>query len=184
MGVDASPWRTAGLAAATVLAVASGLLWWTGNTPPPSAGTTVNPLSPAAPPTEPPAPVAVDTSPDTYPAPAEILSFDVAEVDALLPPHDDEIERRVGVLTADGVIDYSGVVPADGRYLLEYVCQGDGELEIETGMPDGQSEIRYHPCDGTVDGLELTTTSTGHATIRLVAHTSAVLGVAAQLTGR
>jgi hypothetical protein len=176
MSVDASPSRTAGLAAATVLAVALGLLWWTGTAPGPSTGAPIIPVRTTDPPP-------ATTEPQRYPAPAEILSFDVGEVDSLLPVRDDEIERRVGVLTADGVIDYGGVVPAEGRYLLEYVCRGDGELEIETGMPDGRWEVRHHPCDGTVDGLELTTTSPGHATIRLVARTSAVLGVAAQLIG-
>jgi hypothetical protein len=180
--VDPSPPRTAGLTAATVLAVAAGLLWWTGTAPGPSAGTTVIPLRPAERPADPPA--AVETDPQTYPAPAEILSFDVDEVDALLPVRDDEIERRVGVLTADGVIDYSGVVPAEGRFLLEYVCRGDGELEIETGMPDGRAEVRHHPCDGTVDGFELATSSTGQATILVTARTSDLLGVAVQLINR
>lgn len=179
--------RTAELAAATALAVLLGLLWWTGAAPPPGTSSAhlpppaisapPGPTDPAWQPDDPSQAVAVVPYPDV----AELLTFDVAAVDALLPERGDVIRRRSGVLTADTVLDYSGVVPASGQFLLEYVCQGDGELRVETGLPDGQWQVRLHPCDGTVGAASITTTSAGQATIQVAARTTAFVGMAVQL---
>lgn len=169
-----SPLGLAVLALATAAALALGGRWWVSNAPPP-AGPVAGP--------SPPSPTAVRIEPELedYPDPAEILQFDVDQVERILPEREEVLRREAGVLTDGGIIDYSGPVPAIARFQLEVACLGDGDLVVEVLMPNGAGHDRRLGCDGTLTALAFTAGSTGQAVIRMVARTDRFVGVAVQL---
>jgi hypothetical protein len=172
---------SATLVAATVAALVLGGWWWVANAPPSPAGPVAAPApsSPTADPAMDQAGARAD-----YPDPAEIIRFDESQVEELLPERDEVIRRDVGVLTDRGVIDYSGVVPGEARFLLEYTCLGEGELEIEVVNPEGSTNRRRLACDGTLESFEFAAGSPGYAQLRLVADTTDFVGVGVQLVPR
>lgn len=153
---------------------------------PPAGG---NALPPAGALAQPPAGASgAGSAPGGYPHPADIVRFDLARVDALVPVRPGAVERSSGVLTDGGSVDYSGVVPGGAGFLLEYGCltdgHGDGVLRVEVVTPDGSAHRRQLDCDtaAPAGAIEFATASTGYAMVRLVADTTRFVGVIAQLT--
>ncbi|GAB2942609.1 hypothetical protein GCM10027280_34010 [Micromonospora polyrhachis] len=68
-------------------------------------------------------------------------------VDSMLPRLPDRVRRDVTILPGGGKLDWGLTVDA-GRYHLQYLCVGPGELIIQVAVGQAEPPAGSVPCDG------------------------------------